>query len=250
MTKEEFIKTGLDVQLGVQNKKYSFPQFSLIDLGKETCHVRVSLKGEINNNILYYVVGGNIYELDLDFLRQQMLDESDYYNTGFFKYSSGKLNAICVPFKYLQKVSLQDKTPKETTERITASTCPVFNIKPVNRLLSKDDFYLYVDELLKEIKQKLISKGKEYNRDSSWDNAVRQVAYRKQKHVLEVVDGYLDKHIQSYYDLITQLKVYPIPDDIEEIKQLESLVDEKLGDIINWMIIQKALMLKQIRGKL
>ena len=250
MTKQQFIQEGFHTLLGIENKKFDLPQKSLINLGKEDCHVRISLKGEIDNDLLYYIIGGHIYELDVEFLRNQLLDESDYINTGFFKYEKGFLKAICVPQKYLTLVDIEKKKNIIKNASIPPKSEEIITSAPFNRLLSKDEFFQYVAETLKKSEDVLITKGKEYNRNRSWDESFRKTAFRKQKSILHVVDGYFDKHLESYYDLIEQLESYPIPDDLKDNKALEALIEEKLGDMINYMIIMKALMIKKVRGKL
>ena len=249
MDKQTFLSSYGD-KLDLMSKNWDLPQRALIKLGSPECHVRVSLKGEINKDTLYYVTGSTVYELDVDFLRTQLLDENDYKNTGFFKFETGNLKAIGVPIKYLKQYDLLSLQAKQVIKQHNVEVKETVIPNKINRLLSNEEFDKELDELLSVIKDVLSNKRKEYNAGRSWDESFKRTAFRKQKKVLHVVDGYLDKHLESYYDLLEYFSKSSMPDDIKDIEKLESLVKEKTGDIINYMIIQRFLMLKQTRSNL
>ena len=94
-----------------------------------------------------------------------------------------------------------------------------------------------LDILFKSIKDRCLKKGDEYATEESvfanFDKGSRVTGLPPEL----VLDGYLTKHYVSYRDMLDVIKDggYPRPE----------LIDEKLGDIILYFILQKIMMENQ-----
>ena len=108
MERQEFYLNYKE-RYNLDNIKWDYPKSATIKVNQHIFNVRVSLKGEIDQSMLFYVCNGMIHYLDVDFFRKQMLDEDDYEVTGFKRIEKGKLVAIEVPYKYLKHESLDWK---------------------------------------------------------------------------------------------------------------------------------------------
>ena len=100
--------------------------------------------------------------------------------------------------------------------------------------MGRDEFEIKLTELFDSILEKNRSKGKEYATNESvfinFDKGARVMGLPSEL----VLDGYLTKHYISYRDMLEQIKKGDYP-------SLE-LIDEKLGDIILYFILQKIMM--------
>ena len=100
--------------------------------------------------------------------------------------------------------------------------------------MNRHDFEVKLTELFDSILEKNRSKGKEYATNESvfinFDKGARVTELPPEL----VLDGYLLKHYVSYRDMLEQIKEgnYPSPE----------LINEKLGDIILYFILQKIMM--------
>jgi len=104
--------------------------------------------------------------------------------------------------------------------------------------MTGEEFDKIVDARIHKIKETLSIKAKEYRRN---DNALHNFeagAYISGKSPLVVLDGFLLKHIVSYNDMINDISEGKLP--------TEAYVDEKLGDIINYFVLQEAQIKKLI----
>jgi len=269
MSRPEF-KSEFNEFLQLDNKSWDIPKFGIINYNAATPHnayVQVSLKGEIDVDSLYYIIGGYIYELDIQLLRPDLLDESRYSITEMEKVVKGKLTAIKVPFKYLTKHDIanmhkakEDKLVKDVSDKLNITwkssegvviSKTVVNTKnKLNRLLTKEDFSDALEEHTQNTKNSLLSKRDKYSPDN-WDSLFRKTAMRKQKSVLSVCDSFLDKDLERYYDLLTLLSQSDnISQDLKENTDLQLEIEDVMNSINNWFILQKFQMLKQVRAKL
>ena len=100
--------------------------------------------------------------------------------------------------------------------------------------MNRHEFEIKLTELFDSILEKNRSKGKEYATNESvfinFDKGARIKGERPEL----ILDGYLLKHYVSYRDMLDQIKEGNYP-------SLE-LIDEKLGDIILYFILQKIMM--------
>ena len=279
--KKELFELEYGEFLGLSTKNWDLPKMSIVgNIGDmSNFSVQVSLKGEIDKDSLYYIVNGNIYELDIDFLRPNIMDTLNYFITGFEYIKKGKLEAIKVPFKYLTKHNIinmnfdkEEKLIKEAMNEkamddLLLTWKPAFleipsrefSVKTVvkettsvqlNRLLTVDDFALAVREHTESIKDSLLLKRDKYSPDN-WDSFFRKVAMRKQKSVLSVCDGFLDKDLENYYYLLDLLAQNDnISDEFNSNQKLQEEIEDVFDSLINWFILQKLQMLKQVRAKL
>lgn len=277
MLKEQFL-LEYGQFLNLSNKTWDLPKMSVIgnvgDINNSS--VQVSLKGEIDKDSLYYIVNGNIYELDLSFLRPDIMDKDRYSITGCEYIKKGKLEAIKVPFKYLVKHDIANmnfvKEQKLVNEIMTNKAMsdllvidsPVFAWKPVselttpvkvitkdnNRLLNIEDFIIAVTEQTELIKNSLLTKRDKYSPDN-WDSFFRKVAMRRQKSVLSVCDSFLDKDLENYYYLLNLLsQTDNISEEYKNNQDLQEEIEDVFNSLINWFILQKFQMLKQVRAKI
>ncbi len=97
--------------------------------------------------------------------------------------------------------------------------------------MTSKDYILQVEERINKIKSSLTVKGIEYHRNGNPFHNFEKGAKRKNVNSTKVLDGFLEKHLISYDDMLNDIdKGSPI--NIE-------LVEEKFGDIINYFIIQE-----------
>ena len=100
--------------------------------------------------------------------------------------------------------------------------------------MNRKDFNKELDLLLDSIKERFKVKGDEYATEGSVFINFETGSRIKNKPREIVLDDYMLKHYVSYRDMLEQIEkgIYPDP----------KLVDEKLGDIILYFILQKIMM--------
>lgn len=100
--------------------------------------------------------------------------------------------------------------------------------------MNRQGFNKELDKLFDSIRQKFLIKGDEYATQESvfanFDKGSRVTGLPPEL----VLDGYLTKHYVSYRDMLDVIKDGGYPD--------AELIDEKLGDIILYFILQKIMM--------
>lgn len=100
--------------------------------------------------------------------------------------------------------------------------------------MNRQNFNKELEELFDSIREKFSVKGDEYATQESvfinFEKGSRVTGLPPEL----VLDGYLTKHYVSYRDMLDAIKQgnYPHPE----------LIDEKLGDIILYFILQKIMM--------
>lgn len=101
-----------------------------------------------------------------------------------------------------------------------------------------NEFVKIVEERLEQIRAKLASKGQEYVRgDNVFHNFV-QAGIIDGVEPLRALHGMFLKHYVSFRDIIT---------DVEAGKSISKFqVDEKLGDMINYLILAEGLLIEYI----
>lgn len=106
--------------------------------------------------------------------------------------------------------------------------------------MNSNEFDEIVNNRLNSVKEILSVKAKEYRRNDNPFHNFEVGAKRKSIPSTRVLDGFLEKHLISYDDML---------DDIDKGKlPSEDLVNEKFGDIINYFIIQEAQIKKLIKN--
>lgn len=102
-----------------------------------------------------------------------------------------------------------------------------------------EDFFLKVlEERFNKIYEVLAIKAKEYSRGGDRIHNFNRGAQITGKPREVVLHGFLLKHLISYFDIVDDIErgVFPSP----------QLIDEKLGDICTYIILQEATILHSI----
>lgn len=86
-----------------------------------------------------------------------------------------------------------------------------------------------IEERIEKIKSTLLIKAKEYVRNDDRLHNFNVGARIENKSREEILHGFNLKHLISYFDMIDDIEKGNYPSD--------AYVDEKLGDIINYMIL-------------
>lgn len=108
------------------------------------------------------------------------------------------------------------------------------------RHLSKEE--LIINTRLEKTKELLLIKGREYIRNDDRLHNFRRASEMERKSMPRVLHGMLQKHLVSYYDML---------DDIDNGKTpSKALVDEKIGDIIVYFLLQEAVIDEVINSQL
>jgi hypothetical protein len=100
-------------------------------------------------------------------------------------------------------------------------------------MITEKQFDEVVDKRLDAIKQTLLIKGKEYRRENDPLHNFRRGSAINVQSEEKVLWGFATKHLVSIIDMV---------DDIENhgILPKEKMVDEKIGDMINYLILLEA----------
>jgi ATP-dependent RNA circularization protein (DNA/RNA ligase family) len=100
-------------------------------------------------------------------------------------------------------------------------------------MITEKQFDEIVDKRLTAIKETLLVKGKEYRRDNDPLHNFRKGAAITNQSEEKVLWGFATKHLVSVMDMI---------EDIEEygILPKEDMLEEKIGDMINYLILLEA----------
>jgi hypothetical protein len=86
----------------------------------------------------------------------------------------------------------------------------------------------------------LLSKKREiYSRNEDPLHNFFRAAQMRNKNPLEALQGMLDKHLVSWFDIVEDMK-----QGDPQGRVTPELVDEKIGDIINYFLIAEALIVK------
>lgn len=100
--------------------------------------------------------------------------------------------------------------------------------------MNRTEFNKELEKLFDSIRQKFQVKGDEYTTEESvfanFDKGSRVIGLPPEL----VLDGYLTKHYVSYRDMLDGI--------FDGVRPTNELIDEKLGDIILYFILQKIMM--------
>jgi len=104
----------------------------------------------------------------------------------------------------------------------------------MNTTQDSNPFAQKVDELLHKIYTTLAVKGAEYIRNDDNFHNFNTGATITNESRYHVLDGMLLKHYISYRDMLNDIKEGKFP--------TTKVIDEKLGDIITYFVLQKLMM--------
>lgn len=108
--------------------------------------------------------------------------------------------------------------------------------------MKQEQFNLIVNNRLEKTKQLLVNKGKEYIRGGDKFHNFNRVSAMRGNKSLSALQGFLDKHIVSWLDIV---------DDVEKGNTQHisrELVQEKIGDIITYLVIAETLLEQEMVG--
>jgi hypothetical protein len=105
--------------------------------------------------------------------------------------------------------------------------------------MTEKEFEKVVTERCSKIESTLAIKGREYRRGCNPFHNFEVGADISASNPTRVLDGFMLKHIISYRDMLNDIEMGNLP--------TVEYVDEKIGDIINYFILQEALIKKQIK---
>ena len=107
--------------------------------------------------------------------------------------------------------------------------------------MTEERFEQVINETLKQLKDILIIKGKEYRRNKDPFHNFNQGAIKSQQHPLKVLDGFLLKHEISISDICDDIIYY------NRLPKIET-IEEKFGDNLTYLLIKKALLIDKIEN--
>jgi predicted RNA-binding protein with EMAP domain len=108
--------------------------------------------------------------------------------------------------------------------------------------MNRKDFSNYVDFVKERTSNVLQAKGDEYSYNSgAFENFEEGVSIGLSNTPEGVAWGYVTKHIQSVRALIREV------DSGKEDHLTDKLIDEKFGDVINYMILIEAMLKERIQ---
>ena len=108
MIKSEFENKYKGV-LSLDKKKWNMPsRYGVVGFKSSFLpfYIQISMKGEIDEDYLYYIMGGYIWEMDLGLFRESFMNQQEHTNLELEFIQKSKLKALKVPSKYLKKYEL------------------------------------------------------------------------------------------------------------------------------------------------
>ena len=107
--------------------------------------------------------------------------------------------------------------------------------------MSEQDFDILVQQRIQKIGSTLIEKGKEYRRDNDPLHNFRIAAKVQNTTEEKALWGFAVKHYVSFLDILNDIEKGFLPK--------EEVVDEKIGDLINYLILCEASIKEKINNK-
>lgn len=111
----------------------------------------------------------------------------------------------------------------------------------LNSKISETQFDTLVDTRCMQIKRTLIEKGKEYRRNNDPLHNFRIAAKVQNTTEEKALWGFAAKHYVSFLDIINDIEQGNLP--------TMEVVDEKIGDLINYLILCEASIKEKIINK-
>ena len=107
--------------------------------------------------------------------------------------------------------------------------------------MNEKEFNDILNSRLEKVKNVLAIKAKEYVRNEDRLHNFNVGARLENKHPTAVLHGMMLKHYISYLDILK---------DIQEGKEVKrELIDEKIGDLINYLILQECVFISSIKAR-
>jgi hypothetical protein len=106
--------------------------------------------------------------------------------------------------------------------------------------LSETQFDTLVDTRCMIIKRTLVEKGKEYRRDNDPLHNFRIAAKVQNTTEEKALWGFAVKHYVSFLDILNDIEQGKLPE--------QEVVDEKIGDLINYLILCEASIKEKINN--
>lgn len=107
--------------------------------------------------------------------------------------------------------------------------------------MKAEEFDQIVENRLEKTVQTLLIKGKEYRRNGDPLHNFNRVAQLGNTTREKGLWGFALKHYVSFMDILDDIEKGDLPS--------EALVDEKIGDLINYLILCEASILDRIKNK-
>lgn len=107
--------------------------------------------------------------------------------------------------------------------------------------MSEQDFDILVQQRIQKIGSTLIEKGKEYRRNNDPLHNFRIAAKVQNTTEEKALWGFAVKHYVSFLDILNDIEKGFLPK--------EEVVDEKIGDLINYLILCEASIKEKINNK-
>lgn len=104
--------------------------------------------------------------------------------------------------------------------------------------MKEKKFYKLVNRRFDKILQGLTSKGKEYSKEDNKLHNFDRAALKRNISREEAIQGFMLKHEVSVDDIIENIKKGIIPK--------REVIDEKIGDLINYWILMEASIVQRI----
>ena len=98
--------------------------------------------------------------------------------------------------------------------------------------ITEQKFDEIVEDRLEKISTTLLEKGKEYRRNADPLHNFRVAAKILNTTEEKALVGFATKHLVSFLDIVNDIEQGKLPS--------ENLVDEKIGDLINYLILCEA----------
>lgn len=111
----------------------------------------------------------------------------------------------------------------------------------IKNKMSEQDFDTLVQQRIQKINNTLIEKGKEYRRNNDPLHNFRIAAKVQNTTEEKALWGFAVKHYVSFLDILNDIEKGFIPK--------AEVVDEKIGDLINYLVLCEASIKEKINNK-
>lgn len=111
----------------------------------------------------------------------------------------------------------------------------------IKNKMSEQDFDTLVQQRIQKINSTLIEKGKEYRRNNDPLHNFRVAAKVQNTTEEKALWGFAVKHYVSFLDILNDIEKGFIPK--------AEVVDEKIGDLINYLVLCEASIKEKINNK-
>jgi hypothetical protein len=106
--------------------------------------------------------------------------------------------------------------------------------------MNKELFETIIQNRLEDVRKRLLLKGEEYIRNEDMLHNFNRAAEMRRTTSLEALQGFLDKHLVSWLDIVDDIAKAKSMAEIPHITR--ELINEKLGDIICYFFLAECAM--------